>query len=143
MLTPWKKIRRCRSCRCRFWYCSCSKDARSFLYDGIYYRNRKTFVGKTLLYGYFKKCLSGTCHHGFQKVCNRTCGSLKITRRGKIFNNLSSLLFLYHIAKLTLFIIPMEEPYVPLFQHAASVHLPLLSDFCPQTAPYLLLQYRK
>ena len=50
------------------------------------------------------------------------------------------LLFLYHIAKLTLFIIPMEEPYVPLFQHAASVHLPLLSDFCPQTAPYLLLQ---
>ena len=37
-------------------------------------------------------------------------------------------------------LVPMEEPYVPLFQHAASVHLPLLSDFCPQTAPYLLLQ---
>ena len=70
-----------QSCRCRFWYCSCSKDARSFLYAGIYYRNRKTFAGKTLLYGYFKKCLSGTCHHGFQKVCNRTCGSLKITER--------------------------------------------------------------
>ena len=30
-----------QSCRCRFWYCSCSKDARSFLYAGIYYRNRK------------------------------------------------------------------------------------------------------
>ena len=75
-----RRLGRCRSCRCRFWYCSCSKDAHSFLYAGIYYRNRKTFVGKTLLYGYFKKCLSGTCHHGFQKVCNRTCGSLKNNR---------------------------------------------------------------
>ena len=33
-------------------------------YAGIYYRNRKTFVGKTLLYGYFKECLSGACYHG-------------------------------------------------------------------------------
>ena len=27
-----------------------------------------------------KNSLSGTCHHGFQKVCNRTCGSLKNNR---------------------------------------------------------------
>ncbi len=55
----------CRSCRCRLRYRSCSKDAGSFLYACIHYRNRKAFLGKTLLYGYFKECLSGACYHGF------------------------------------------------------------------------------
>ena len=54
----------CRSCRCRLRYRSCSKDAGSFLYACIHYRNRKAFLGKTLLYGYFKECLSGACYHG-------------------------------------------------------------------------------
>lgn len=63
--TLWKKTRSCRSCRCRLRYRSCSKDAGSFLYACIHYRNRKAFLGKTLLYGYFKECLSGACYHGF------------------------------------------------------------------------------
>ena len=50
----------CRTCRCRIWYCCRSEDADSFLHACIHHRNRNPILGKTLLYGYFKKCIPGT-----------------------------------------------------------------------------------
>ena len=35
-------------------------DADSFLHACIHHRNRNPILGKTLLYGYFKKCIPGT-----------------------------------------------------------------------------------
>lgn len=56
MLTVWKIL----ISFAPIWYCCRSEDADSFLHACIHHRNRNPILGKTLLYGYFKKCIPGT-----------------------------------------------------------------------------------